>query len=75
MPSKGRKNIDRPVKDAMRARLEQLLQEYQELGILISRYRQETGCGEYQRFWNEIRGDHDALIQKVSKYMLTRCNR
>lgn len=75
MPRKGRKKIDRSIKNAMRGRLEQLVQGYQELGILISQYRQETDREEYRQFWNEIQGNHDALIQKVSRYMLTRCNR
>lgn len=75
MLRKGGKKIDRSVKNAMRTRLEQLVREYQQLGKVISQYRQETDHEAYQQFWNEVQGDHDALIQKVSRYMLTHCNR
>jgi len=69
------KRIQRPIKNAMRARLEQVLQQYQEIRLLISQFYNETEPDEYRHFWDEIQQKNNELIQHISRYMVVRCNR
>jgi uncharacterized membrane protein YccC len=69
------KRIPRPAKNAMRARLEQVLQQYQQIDRLISQFQQETEPDEYRHFWEEVQRRNSELIQHISRYMVIACNR
>lgn len=69
------KRIDRPIKNAMRARLEHILQHYREIAVSIDKFRVQTANEEYARFWNQLQHDNDELMRNISRYMVMRCNR
>ena len=69
------KRIERPTKNAMRARLEKVLQQYQDIDLMISQFHRETEHDDYRRFWDEIQRNNNELIQQISRYMVVRCNR
>jgi hypothetical protein len=69
------KRIDRPIKNAMRARLEHILQHYREIAVSIDKFRVQTANEEYVRFWDQLQHDNDELMRNISRYMVMRCNR
>lgn len=70
-----RKKIDRPIKNAMRTRLEHLLQQYRQIATCIDDFKHQTACDEYAQFWDDLRRDNDEIMRVISKYMVLRCNR
>lgn len=70
-----RKRIDRPIKNAMRARLDQILQQYREIANNIEDFRTQTACEEYAQFWEHLQRDNDEIMRNISKYVVMRCNR
>ncbi len=62
-------------KKAMRTQLEKVLEIQTELGKRMDAYQRETEVEEYYRFWDEIRRKNDEMRQRVSRYMVTKCNR
>ncbi len=67
--------IPRPDKDRMRAQLEEVLRLQKSLVEKIGAFSQQTEVGEYKVFWGELKTSHNELNNKVSRYMVRKCNR
>lgn len=67
--------IARPVKNKMRANLEEILQGQNDLMKKIEQYAQEIEAEEYAVFLRELGKNHHELNRKVYNYMVRKCNR
>lgn len=67
--------IARPDKDRMRAQLEEILRQQKSLLEKIEAFSSETKVGEYSTFWGELKTSYHTLNQKISRYMVRKCNR
>lgn len=67
--------IARPDKNQMRACLEEVLQNQQDLLKKIELFEQQIGVAEYQAFWTDLRKSYNDLNRKVYNYMVRKCNR
>ncbi len=67
--------IERAQKNQMRAQLEKILEVYRQLGERINRYENETEVGEYLTFWQELKTSNRQSIDRISRYMVMKCNR
>ncbi|WP_157049006.1 hypothetical protein [Syntrophomonas palmitatica] len=67
--------IERAKKNQMRAQLEKILESYRQLGEQMSLYENETEVGEYVKFWQELKAGNRQSIERISRYMVMKCNR
>ncbi len=67
--------IDRKQKNIMRAQIEDVLQLQKDIGKKIEDYAATTEPPEYQKFWQDWQNRNQETIQKVSRYMIAKCNR
>lgn len=67
--------IDRQQKNQMRARIEDILKLQKDIDKKIDEYAAQTEPAEYKKFWQELKTINLETIQKVSRYMVTKCNR
>lgn len=68
-------SVDRQEKNAMRQKLETVLEAHQKIQKSISQFKDDTSEPSYCHFWNELDQRNNESIQIVSKYMVNRCNR
>ena len=67
--------IDRKQKNIMRSQLEKVLEMQKEIDHKIDNFRQETEVPEYQQFWEELRTNNIETMQRLSRFMVRKCNR
>lgn len=67
--------IERRQKNIMRGQLEEVLQIQKDIDKKIDDFHEVTEVPEYQRFWQELKQTNSATIQKLSNYMVRKCNR
>jgi len=67
--------IPRPDKDRMRAQLEEILRLQKSLVEKIELFEPQTEVNDYQVFWRDLKNSHKDLNQRVSRYMVRKCNR
>jgi len=67
--------IERKQKNIMRSQLEEVLKMQKDIAEKIENFDQETEVAEYKKFWQELRQTNAQTIQKVSNYMVRKCNR
>lgn len=67
--------ISRQDKNLMRKQLEDILSIHKTLDKKIDDYQQGSIIEEYQGFWQELGENNKDNIQRVSRYMLRKCNR
>ena len=67
--------IDRKQKNIMRSQLEKVLEMQKEIDHKIDNFRNETEVPEYQQFWEELRTNNIETMQKLSRFMVRKCNR
>lgn len=67
--------IPRPDKDQMRTQLEEVLQQHKAWMEKIESFHRETKMPDYQAFWEELNSSYRELNQKISRYMVKKCNR
>ncbi|NLB88881.1 MAG: hypothetical protein GX790_06595 [Syntrophomonadaceae bacterium] len=67
--------IDRKQKNIMRAQIEDILKLQKDINAKIDTYAAQTEPPEYQKFWQELKTINLETIQKVSRYMIAKCNR
>lgn len=67
--------IDRKQKNIMRAQIEDVLRLQKDINKKIEDYAAKTEPPEYKRFWQELQTRNLETIQKVSRYMIAKCNR
>jgi len=67
--------VSRQEKNLMRGQLEKVLEYHQSLDRCLDDFQQTASHPEYQRFWQELQENNQERIQKVSRYMVTKCNR
>ena len=69
------KKIERGQKNMMREKLEDFLAAQKDLDQLISLYEEGTPNEEYRQFWQEIKEKNLENMKRVSRFMVTKCNR
>lgn len=67
--------ISRQDKNLMRKQLEEILSIQKDLDKKINNYQQESVVEEYRGFWQELGQNNKDSIQRVSRYMVRKCNR
>jgi len=67
--------IDRKQKNIMRSQLEKVLEMQKEIDHKIDDFREETEVPEYQQFWEELRTNNIETMQRLSRFMVRKCNR
>ncbi|ABI67419.1 hypothetical protein [Syntrophomonas wolfei] len=67
--------ISRQDKNLMRKQLEEILSIQKDLDKKIDNYQQESVVEEYRGFWQELGQNNKDSIQRVSRYMVRKCNR
>ncbi len=67
--------IDRKQKNIMRSQLEKVLEMQKEIDHKIDNFRNETEVPEYQQFWEELRTNNIETMQRLSRFMVRKCNR
>lgn len=67
--------ISRQDKNLMRKQLEEILSIQKDLDKKINNYQQESIVEEYRGFWQELGQNNKDSIQRVSRYMVRKCNR
>jgi hypothetical protein len=67
--------IDRKQKNIMRSQLEKVLEMQKEIDHKIDSFRKETEVPEYQQFWEELRTTNIETMQRLSRFMVRKCNR
>lgn len=67
--------IARPIKNKMRAHLEEVLQIQNELLKKIETYAQQIEVEEYAVFLRDLGKNHRDMNRKVYNYMVRKCNR
>ena len=67
--------IDRKQKNIMRSQLEKVLEMQKEIDHKIDNFRKETEVPEYQQFWEELRTNNIETMQRLSRFMVRKCNR
>ena len=67
--------IDRKQKNIMRSQLEKVLEMQKEIDHKIDDFREETEVPEYQQFWEELRTTNIETMQRLSRFMVRKCNR
>ncbi len=67
--------INRQDKNLMRKQLEEILSIQKDLDKKIDNYQQESVVEEYRGFWQELGQNNKDSIQRVSRYMVRKCNR
>jgi hypothetical protein len=67
--------IDRKQKNIMRSQLEKVLEMQKEIDHKIDDFRKETEVSEYQQFWEELRTTNIETMQRLSRFMVRKCNR
>jgi hypothetical protein len=67
--------INRQDKNLMRKQLEEILSIQKDLDKKINNYQQESVVEEYRGFWQELGQNNKDSIQRVSRYMVRKCNR
>lgn len=67
--------IDRKQKNIMRAQIEDILRLQRDINERIDAYAAQTEPPEYKKFWQELKTINLDTIQKVSRYMIAKCNR
>lgn len=67
--------IDRKQKNIMRSQLEKVLEMQKEIDHKIDNFRKETEVPEYQQFWEELRTGNIEAMQRLSRFMVRKCNR
>jgi hypothetical protein len=67
--------IDRKQKNIMRSQLEKVLEMQKEIDYKIDNFRKETEVPEYQQFWEELRTTNIETMQRLSRFMVRKCNR
>jgi len=67
--------IDRKQKNIMRSQLEKVLEMQKEIDHKIDSFRKETEAAEYQQFWEELRTNNIETMQRLSRFMVRKCNR
>ena len=67
--------IDRKQKNIMRSQLEKVLEMQKEIDHKIDNFRNETEVPEYQQFWDELRTNNIETMQRLSRFMVRKCNR
>ncbi len=67
--------IDRKQKNIMRSQLEKVLEMQKEIDHKIDSFREETEVPEYQQFWEELRTNNIETMQRLSRFMVRKCNR
>ncbi|HWQ76689.1 MAG TPA: hypothetical protein VN441_15390 [Syntrophomonas sp.] len=67
--------IPRADKDQMRARAEDILAMHKEMIKQIEDYAAQTEVEEYKDFWKELIGANNRITVRLSRYMVTKCNR
>lgn len=67
--------INRQQKNLMRTQIEEVLQLQKDIDKKIDTYASTTEPQEYQKFWHELKTKNQETIQKVSRYMVAKCNR
>ncbi|MGS0763113.1 hypothetical protein [Syntrophomonas curvata] len=67
--------IDRRHKNIMRSQLEKVLELQRETERIIDDFHKETEVPEYQQFWQELKQNNTETMQKLSRFMVRKCNR
>lgn len=67
--------INRQDKNLMRKQLEEILSIQKDLDKKINNYQQESVVEEYRGFWQELGQNNKDSIQRVSRYIVRKCNR
>ena len=67
--------IDRKQKNIMRSQLEKVLEMQKEIDHKIDNFRKEIEVPEYQQFWEELRTNNIETMQRLSRFMVRKCNR
>ncbi len=67
--------IDRKQKNIMRSQLEKVLEMQKEIDHKIDNFCKETEVPEYQQFWDELRTNNIETMQRLSRFMVRKCNR
>ena len=67
--------IDRKQKNIMRSQLEKVLEMQKEIDYKIDNFRKETEVPEYQQLWEELRTTNIETMQRLSRFMVRKCNR
>ncbi|CFX09740.1 Uncharacterized [Syntrophomonas zehnderi OL-4] len=67
--------IPRPDKDRMRAQLEEVLRQQKAWMEKIEAFQMETKAPDYQAFWADLNNSYVELNNKISRYMVRKCNR
>lgn len=67
--------IPRPDKDRMRAQLEEVLRQQKAWMEKIAAFQMETKVPDYQAFWADLNNSYVELNNKISRYMVRKCNR
>ncbi len=67
--------VSRQDKNQMRKQLEEILSIRKALDQKINDYRQESIIEEYREFWQDMEKNNKEDIQKLSHFMVRKCNR
>ncbi|HPF19812.1 MAG TPA: hypothetical protein PLC88_00570 [Syntrophomonas sp.] len=67
--------IARADKNEMRARIEEVLVQYKDLHAKIAAYATQTEVEEYQDFWRQCLQENRRITERLSRYMVIKCNR
>lgn len=67
--------VSRQDKNQMRKQLEEILSIRKALDQKINDYRQESIIEEYREFWQDMEKNNKEDIQKLSRFMVRKCNR
>lgn len=67
--------IDRRHKNIMRSQLEKVLELQRKTERIIDDFHKETEVPEYQQFWQELKQNNTETMQKLSRFMVRKCNR
>lgn len=67
--------IERRQKNIMRSQLEKVLEMQKEMERKIDDFHKETEVPEYQQFWQELKQNNTETMQRLSRFMVRKCNR
>jgi ethanolamine utilization cobalamin adenosyltransferase len=67
--------IDRKQKNIMRSQLEKVLEMQKIIDRKIDDFHKETEVAEYQQFWQELKNSNTETMQRLSRFMVRKCNR
>lgn len=67
--------IERRQKNIMRSQLEKVLEMQKAIDQTIDDFHKETEVAEYQQFWQELKHNNTETMQRLSRFMVRKCNR